>query len=281
MKLAIVSMASSKNTGLLSEAFTAKEIKPQLFELSKLGLITEDNKSGILLANKRFGEFDAIHLDASPFLCQFIEPFLSQIAGKGIYCPFKPGSFYEMSNNGAFFQLLNSAKVPVPKTHIFTSSTPADQAANGMSYPLSAKTFVKNIKSQSMIVESARSLDSLLKSFRAEVSMVMLQEFIEGDLYYCVVIGNEVLSAKRKWNAGKFTNEEKMIKSALSDDDRKLALRAAKNMGADILTVKVINGTVVGIKPEIDFAEFNKALGKKIEGSIAELFISRAGGDGK
>ena len=279
MNIAIISKSKSGNIDALKAAFEEKGIKPSVFDITKVGLLTEDDKNSILVANKRMNNFDAVYIEAQPSLSQFVEPLLAQVVEKGIYCPFKPSSFYELSNNGAFFQLLNSAKIPIPKTTIATKNITADQISKTMTFPLSVKTFVKNTKTQSIMLESERSLESLLNSFRSEISMVLLQEFLEGDLFYCVVIGSEVLSAKRKWNPEKFTNNEKLIKTALSEDDKKLALKVARNIGTDIVTVKIINDKIVGIKPVIDFSLFNKALGINIESVIVDMFIKKLGDD--
>ncbi|RLG69637.1 MAG: hypothetical protein DRO04_03100, partial [Candidatus Iainarchaeum archaeon] len=84
------------------------------------------------------------------------------------------------------------------------------------------------------------------------------------------VVGEKTFAVKRKWDKNRFEHQKKKRPAAISETESKIAISALKNIGLDIGIVKLIEGKVVGMRPYIDFIEFEKVLGKNVALTVAE-----------
>jgi len=60
---------------------------------------------------------------------------------------------------------------------------------------------------------------------------------------------------------------------SLSSKSTETAIKAAKTVGADIATVKLIGDTVLSVSPEVNFDRFGTAMGKDLNDSVAEHYF--------
>jgi glutathione synthase/RimK-type ligase-like ATP-grasp enzyme len=219
-----------------------------------------------------FSKYDAIYLKVSRQFTQFIEPFVDTLVSNGIYCQFKPEAFYIIANKPFQYSVLHSKGVKTSETMIFSDVTALEWAAEEIRFPIILKTFFGLRKTQSIVIENLRSFKSLVKSIRGEIDAITLQEYIEGDVNYAAVIGKDVYTIKRKWNDQKFEHEKKPVSASLTEEDQKKAIRAAQTVGADIATIKLVEGTVLGVRPSIDFLQFKKVMGKDLGLAVANFY---------
>ncbi|MFH1586529.1 MAG: hypothetical protein ABID38_01580 [Candidatus Diapherotrites archaeon] len=276
MNCVIIGEEKSPDLVQIKRAFLEKGFdKVPFIKISKIGLFTAGNKTKIVVGKINFSKYDSVFLKVGPQFTQFVEPFLAELAEKGIYCQLKPESFYISSNKPFMFSVLASRGIPIPKTSIVPSSELIEQASKGFKFPQVFKTFVGQKKNQQIIVESERGLKSTIKSFKSKFDAVTIQEYLQEDLIYCVVVGKEILGLKRKWNSDNFEHMAKMVSTSLSGEDSETAFRACRTVGFDIALVRLIGGKVIDIDPIIDFDRFNKPLGKSIESMVAAHYSEK------
>jgi len=273
MNVVTISEEKTEDISWLKEAFLRKGFeKAPFINIAKVGLLTKKGKTRIIVGSINFRRYDAVFLKAGPALTQFIEPFLAELVEEDIYCQLKPESGYITSNKPFMYSVLNASGIPIQKTTIVPGVEVIEQALKGFSFPLLFKTFVGHEKMQHVIVDSERSLRSMAKSIKSGVDAVLLQEYLEGDLNYCIVIGSEILAITRKWDENKGEHAEKGLTTTLSEKDTRLAKRAARIVGADIATVRMIDGRIVDVNPMIDIQRFNKILGKELQDKVAQHY---------
>jgi glutathione synthase/RimK-type ligase-like ATP-grasp enzyme len=204
---------------------------------------------------------------------------LDELVEQGIYCQLKPSSFYILSNKPFLYTTLNAKGVKISKTSIFGHPEQVDTSLKDFSFPLILKTFLGAKKTQVVLIDSNRTLKSVLKSIAFDIDALTIQEYLEGDLDQSIVIGDDVFTVKRKWIEKELSHSKNALSSKLSEDQKEMAIKAARLVGADIATVKMINGTVIGVRAEIDFKMFNEALSEDIFEKIARFFKEKIKGE--
>jgi glutathione synthase/RimK-type ligase-like ATP-grasp enzyme len=273
MNVAIIGSQKTEDLNLLKKAFEEKGFKKAPFlKISKIGLFTSGNSTKVVVGTINFKKYDAVFLKAHPKFTAFVEPFLDELVEEGIYCQLKPESYYIMSNRPFSYAALNSRGVKTQNTLIFPDPKMIDESKIDLNYPLIVKSFIGHRKTQSLVVDSERGLKSFARSIKSKVDCITLQEYLEGDLLYCFVIGKDVFGVKRKWDAKKFDHVEKGVSASISETDAEMAKKAARACGADIATVKIIDGLVLNVSPEIDLLRFNNVLGKELHSNIASHY---------
>jgi len=279
MKVGIISKQKTDDFKALQKSFEEKGFeKAQFIKESALGLITTQRETKILSGSTNIANFDAIYLRADPELTPFVEPFLDDLADKGIYCQVKPDCFYNTSNKALMYNILNSKGIPISRTTALKDASIISQIADDLMYPVIFKSFAGYEKMQSLVIDSVKNLNSISKSIKSEVDLVIVQEYLEGDLIYALVIGEEIFTVTRKWDSNKQEHSKREINVSISEVEAKLARRAATLVGTDVATVKMINGKVLNIFPQLYWARFNPVLGKHLEQNIAQMFAQKLGG---
>jgi len=259
MNVALIAEKKTPDIEALIKAFNSKKIDSEFVEIGSIGVLVEKNSSILFHEGKSFSEYDSVFLSLPVEFTVFAEPFISELVDSGIYCNLKPNSYYLLSNKPFLYVSLNSKKVNISKTDIIADKETIDASLKTFSYPLIVKTFSGLKKTNSVLIESERSLKSFIRSISVNIDAITIQEYLEGDVDQSLVIGDDVFTIKRKWVEKELSHSKKPLTTKLSDNDREMAIKAAKVSGMDIGVVKMINGKVIGVRNKIDFAMFNDA----------------------
>ncbi|MCR4369293.1 MAG: ATP-grasp domain-containing protein [archaeon] len=274
MDVAIIAETRSEDIKKLLDAFKARKLSADFVDVGSVGVIVEKNVSSIFHDQKPFEEYNSVFLSLPAEFTLFAEPFLSELVDMGTYCQLKPTSYYILSNKPYMYSTLNSKGVKIPKTDILADKETIESSLKAFSYPMIVKTFVGLKKTNSVLLESERSLRSFVKSISVKIDAITIQEYIEGDVDQSLVIGEEVFSIKRKWVEKDLSHSKKPVSVKLSDEHREMAIKAAKVCGVDIGVVKIIEGKVTNVRTRIDFNMFNETLSKNMYEKVASHYES-------
>ena len=275
MEVVLVSEKKTEEIERLQKAFEEVNVKAPYVKIGNIALHTKGKNTSIFFGSLDFSKFNGCFLQLDASFVDFAEPFLDELVKKGIYCQMKPESFYINSNIPFQYVVLNSKGIKVAKTVITKDLTQLDSISDEFNFPVIFKTFVKTSKTQSFVAESKRNLMAIANGIKTELDAVTVQDFIEGDLVYAAVIGEEVFAIQKKWNVEKFEHEKKVSSTILSEKQISIAVSAAKVLGLDIAVVKMINEKVNGIRTLIDFELFNKASGKDLYRAVANFYLKK------
>jgi len=270
--IALIGNAKTEEIAKLQQSFEEKNISAAFLKLNKVGMLTEGKQTRILAGTINFRKYDAVYLEAEAVETAFVEPFLDELAEEGIYCQLKPGSFYITSNKPYMHTVLNSKGLKIPKMSIFQSPDLVENALKRLPFPVLFRAFSGTKKMQELVIDSERSLKSVMKGMKKSADVITLQEYLEDDIHYCFVIGESVYAVKKKWNAKKFEHVRKGVGMTLPENEAKVAKLAAKMVGADIATVKIISGRVINVMPKIDFERFNNTLGRDMQSYVVSHY---------
>ncbi|RLG70316.1 MAG: hypothetical protein DRO04_02050, partial [Candidatus Iainarchaeum archaeon] len=181
--IGIITDKKDANIEKLEKAFEEKNIPATTYSIGRLALFTRDVESVLMYGKERVDISGAL-IRAEPNLAQFVEPLVDILISKGVYCNIRPNAYYTLSNLPLVYALLNSCKIPITKTHMVATIESLENAIERFSFPVIIKVFVKNKKTQSIVIDSKRGFSSFIKSIKGKVDAITLQEFLEGDLTY-------------------------------------------------------------------------------------------------
>jgi len=279
MKALLLGGRKSKGINRLRQAFLEKGFEKVDFMLiSKLNLVSRGGKTQIVNDGIKISDYDVVYLRAKLKLTPFIEPLLDELKEEGIYTQSRPGSYYINSNEALQLAALNSKSLPITKSVVVAEPKMVKDSTEKFNYPIIFKSYKGNRKIQSILVESPRSLLYLTKSIKMDLDAVVVREFEESDLIQCAVIGEKVFAVRRRWNGIEIEKLGKGIGYCLSDSEKYTATMAAWACGCEVATVKLSNGFVTDVIPDINFSIFWKKTGANIYAEVAELFSKRAKG---
>lgn len=272
MDIALIRLEKDSVFKELSRAFEERNLNTRFVDIKKLSLFAGNRKTNIFLGKTKLKEINAVHLSPSLQLTQFTEPLSEELFERNIYCQLKPKSFYINSNELFQCITLNEFHVKTPKTIITGQTEGTIKAAREMNFPLLFKAYRAGKKEFAMIVESIRSLKSVVKSISFPASAFLCREFVEGNVNQALVIGEKVFNIKREWHKDALQKLGKGASSKLSKETEENAKHAARVCGCDIATVKLTKGHILAVEPTTNYLTYCKKTGEDIFGEVAELF---------
>ena len=281
MDVAVIAEQKTKDLEQLIAAFRSRKVSSEFLEAGNLGIFVEKSVSTVFKEGTPFNKYSSIFLSLPVQFTLFAEPFLSELVDSGTYCQLKPNSYYILSNKPFLYSTLNSKGVLLPKTDILADKETIDSSVSDFSYPLIVKTFLGLKKTNSVLVESERSLRSFVKSISMDVDAVTIQEYLSGDVDQTLVIGDDCYTVKRKWVEKELSHSKKAVSTKLSENEKEMAIKAARVCGMDIGVVKMIGGRVIGVRNRIDMRLFNDALSQDLFDKVASHYAEKVRGEGK
>ncbi|HZX19696.1 MAG TPA: hypothetical protein VFF13_01635 [archaeon] len=279
MNVAIIAEQDNDDVKKLIAAFKTKKMASEFIEAGNIGIYIQKNASKIFLDKKNFSQYDAAFVSLPLTFTPFAEPFLSELVDEGIYCQLKPNSYYLLSNKPFLYSTLSSKGVKTPQTDILADKESVDYSLKEFTYPIIVKTFLGLKKTNSVLVESDRSLKSFIKSISLNIDAITIQTHLEGNVDQSLVVGDDVYTVKRKWIEEELSHSKKAINTRLADHDKETAIKAAKVSGMDVGVVKMINGNVIGVRNSVDFKLFNDALSQNMYEKVAQHYSEKMRGE--
>ncbi len=279
MKVLILGSKKTKSVSRQIEAFSAAGFsRADFLNIYKFNLVSKGSKTEVVDDGVKVLDYDAVYIRAGLELSPFVEPLLDELRSRGIFTQLKPGAFYLNSNEALQVAALNGRKLPVAKSVLVVDPKGIRDSAEKFRYPLIFKSYVSQTKTQSILIESPRSLKSITKSIKMDLDCVILKEFEEADLIQCAVIGAKIFAIRRRWNGSEIERLEKGRPCAISNREKVIAMRAALACNCEIATVKLSNGIVTEVVPDINFPVFKQKIEEDLPKTIALHFKSRVSG---
>lgn len=193
-------------------------------------------------------DVDAVITRISPNLTTYGTAIARQFEMQGVYAVNKSIAIVRSRDKLRTLQLLSKAGIGIPKT-VFSKSTAAvDDLIEQIGVPMIIKVARGSQGSGVVLAETRKAARSVIQAFYVEGVSILLQEFIEeagGADIRAFVVGNQVVASyKRQSLDDDFrSNIHKggtgtAIK--LTDEEKRIALKAAKAVGLQIAGVDLI-----------------------------------------
>jgi len=111
-------------------------IRAQYIRVSRISLVSVENKTLIKVKGKELPRFDAVFFQVRPSLAPFLEPLIEAFKSTGAFLSATESSFYSSFNEPYQFVILAMNDVPTPRTLTSGSGKSIEKISSKISYPL-------------------------------------------------------------------------------------------------------------------------------------------------
>lgn len=275
MKAAVISLGSK------SSKWTVKALKNYIRTVDDLNIkdieVTLSSKGlEILYKGKPLEEYDCIYAKGS-FRYASLLRAITLVGSKTAYMPIQAKGF-TIAHDKLLTQLkFQAVGIPTPRTYLASTPESAKKVLKKINYPIIMKfphgTGGKGI----MFAESYAAANSMLDALTALKQPFLIQEYIEtgGVDIRAIVVGAKVIGAmKRKAEVGeKRANIHAGGTGEACQLDRhtqKIAVDAAKAVGADICAVDILEGAKGPLVIEVNISPGLQGITKATKIDVAD-----------
>lgn len=232
--------------------------------------------------------FDAIIPRIMPSLTSYATAILRQFEMLGVYTTAKSIAIVRSRDKFRAIQLLAKSDIAIPRTIFSRESAEIDDLIEKIGVPMIIK-LAKGTQGKGVVLaETRKAAKSVMQAFYVLDTSILLQEYVEesaGADVRAFVVGNKVVaSMKRQSVTGDFRSNLHQggegVPIKLTDEERRLAVRAAKAMGLQICGVDFIHSSKgplvleVNANPGIEGIE--KVTGRNVADKIIEYVENNA-----
>jgi len=248
IKAAVISLGS------VSSKWTVKSMKNYFREVDHLNIKDIDVTLGsgepeILYKGNPLEDYDCVFIKGS-FRYATLSRAIASILRNKTYTPIKSTAFTVVHDKLLTQLKLQQNKLPMPKTYLAATPAAAKKILEKITYPIIMK-FPQGTQGKGvMFAESFPAANSMLDALTALNQPFLIQEYIETDGadIRAIVVGDKVVAAMRRTAA---TGEKRSNIHAGGEGDviqldshtKKVAVEAAKVVGADICGVDMLEST--------------------------------------
>jgi len=274
MKILVIAENEDSVEGFIPK-LRNKGFEANFLQLIKINMVSKHKLTLIKAVQENIPRYDAIFLQSRTNLAPFIEPLLDEVVTQNIYINCRPGAYYVVSNEPYLFVTLAMGNVPTLDTITVGSAQGVEQVGSKLVFPVMIKSFKGNVAQQALVVNSKKELGSFVKSIKGAVDAFLIREFVEDDVYSCVVIGEKAFGVIRKHKEQDVDPLEKGKSTTLGDHDKEIATKAARVCGLDIAQVNIVDGKVISVSPIIDWNVFSKVTSVDYEDQVAQFYFDK------
>ncbi len=193
-------------------------------------------------------KFDAIIPRIMPNLTGYASAIVRQFEMMGVYTAARSIAIVRSRDKFRSIQILTKERIAIPKTIFSRDTDEVDDLIEQIGVPMIIKTARGSQGKGVVLAETKKAAKSVIQAVYVSDVSILLQEYIEeseGNDIRAFVVGNEIVASMHRQNLDdEFRanihqgGEGKPIK--LTDEENRLALKAAKTMGLQICGVDMI-----------------------------------------
>lgn len=204
----------------------------------------------VIYQGKVLGQLDAVIPRISLSNSSYASAILRQFETMGAYTPAKSLAIGRSHDILRTLQLLSKAGIGIPKTIITHDPDQLDNLLERVGLPVVIKAASAARNNDVVLVENAKAVNSVLKAFSMADANLLIQSYIGKDGedvqdVRAIVVGSMVVaSVKRNGSAQKFFSQPGKSEygqiAKLSEEEKRMAVRAAKAIGLNICAVDMM-----------------------------------------
>ncbi len=253
MKIAILSNGPGNySTKRLKEEALARGHEVQIIKYRDCYASIEQNKPTVSYKGEDLGKYDAMIPRIAANMTRYGTAIVRQLETQGVYTPSSSIAISRSRDKLRSLQLLAKAGVGIPKTIFSRNSTDIDDLIEKIGgTPIIIKLARGTHGNGVVLAETKKAAKSVLQAFyltNEDGTNVLLQEFVKesaGTDIRAFVVGNRVVaSMKRQSLDDDFRSNlhkgGEGTKIKLTDEETKMAIKAAKSMGLSIAGVDLM-----------------------------------------
>ena len=286
MKIAILSNGPGNySTKRLKEEAKARGHEVQIIKYRDCYASIEENKPTVSYKGEELGKYDAMIPRIAANMTRYGTAIVRQLETQGVYTPSSSIAISRSRDKLRSLQLLSKAGVGIPKTVFSRNSTDIDDLIEKLGgTPVIIKLARGTHGNGVVLAESKKAAKSVLQAFyltNEDGTNVLLQEFVKesaGTDIRAFVVGNRVVaSMKRRSLDDDFRSNlhkgGEGTKIKLTDEETKMAIKAAKAMGLSIAGVDLMRSERGPLILEVNASPgfgIEKVTGRNVAGAIID-----------
>lgn len=216
----------------------------------------ESKRPKVMYEGESLDNFDAIIPRVMPNLTGYATAIVRQFEMMGVYTTAKSIAIVRSRDKFRSIQILAKSQIKIPKTIFSRDTDEVDDLIEQIGVPMIIKTSRGAQGKGVVLAEGRKAAKSVIQAFYVSDVSILLQEYIEeaeGNDIRAFVVGDEVAAAMRRQSLddefrSNLHQGGKGKPVELTEEENKLAIRAAKAMGLQICGVDMIrsdHGTLV------------------------------------
>ena len=286
MKIAILSNGTGNySTKRLKEEAIKRGHEVSVIKYKECYASIEQNNPTVKYHGIDLSKYDAIIPRIASYMTRYGTAIVRQLEMQGVYTVSSSIAISRARDKLRSMQLLSKYGVGIPKTVVSRNTTDIDDLLECIgSLPVIIKLASGTHGNGVVLAETKKAAKSVLQAFyltNDDGTNILLQEFIKEsagtDIRAFVVGGRVVASMKRQSLDDDFRSnlhkggEGTPIK--LTDDEKKIAIKAAKAMGLNIAGVDLMRSSRGALVLEVNASPgfgIEKVTGRNVAGAIIE-----------
>jgi glutathione synthase/RimK-type ligase-like ATP-grasp enzyme len=224
----------------------------------------------IRISGEKADNYDALYLQPKPQTAIFSRVFLEVLLEKDITTNIDAASFFILAKKNYLFQVLEEKSIPTPATAIVSTEKGISGIEEHIDYPLVGKKFEGFERRDMNLLESGEELRSFVEHMDHGNHVLILQEFIEGDVYDCLYVDGDIVSLSLSDDSWRVrSGEAKGSYLTISSELKEVVEQTAHSIGADICRIRLVNGKVTEAYLDPDLERFTEVSGKNMYEKVA------------
>jgi len=278
MKAAIISQRSISSKWIVEALKKYFEVADDL-DIREIEVNTS-GKLEVLYKGETIKDYDCVYIKGSFRYRPLMRAIATAVQGKS-YTPILPNSF-TTANDKILTQIeLQKNNIAMPKTYLASSTDAAKRILENLNYPLILK-FPSGTQGKGvMVADSYAAASSLLDAMSALKQPVLIQEYIEtgGIDTRAIVVGEKIVASMcreaKKGDVRSNIHAGGTGKSCeLDQKTKKIAIDAAKVIGAEICGVDILQGIKGPMVIEINLSPGLQGVTKATKIDVADKIAS-------
>lgn len=255
MKIAILSNGNANySTKRLVEEATARGHEVTVVKYKNCYLSLDEKHPDVFYDGNKLGQFDAILPRISNSMTNYGCAIVRQFEMQGVWTVSSSIAITRARNKLRAAQLLTKAGIDTPRTFVSRNTTDIDALLDHIGVPMIIKLATGTHGNGVVLADTKKAAKSALQAFylyNEDGTNILLQEYIKEsagiDIRAFVVGSKVVASMKRQSLDDDFRSnlhkggEGTAVK--LTDEERKIAVRAAKAMGLHVAGVDLMRSS--------------------------------------
>ena len=248
MKIGILTRTPGLAVRRLRDTAIARGHEVRVIKFPECYVAIEEDKPEVRYRGESLNDLDAVIPRIMPGMTGYGSAIVRQFEMMGVYTPTKSIALTRSRDKLRSLQLLSKAGVGIPRT-IFSRETDAvDDLIDHIGVPMIIKLASGTQGNGVVLAETRKAAKSVIQAFYVNDTSFLMQEYIEeaegADIRAFVVGSTVVASMKRQSLDDDFRSNIHQgghgTPVKLSDEERRVALKAAKAMGLAVCGVDMV-----------------------------------------
>lgn len=229
-----------------------------------------DGNTDVKLGNRSITEYDYGFMQIPAENCVFGRVLLEMIEEKGLNLNYPSTGFYIVSKKNYLYNVLHEKNVDAPKTVVIASEKAARNLEKELELPVIGKRFDNFKQAEVKKLEEYDEIEGFVEGMEYGETLLVFQEYHEGEKYRCMVAGDTVISLKDKTEGWK-VQKENLHYSSMSQDLEDKVLSATRKIGIPVCEVLIQDEQIVDVKPNPDLELYTDISGKNAYQAVADV----------